>query len=182
MQCTGTSIHGVYHLKPKVYSDKRGFFLESYSLQQFAHYGITTNFVQDNHSFSVQNGVIRGLHFQYPPFAQTKLIRVIQGAVYDVVLDLRKSSPSFGKWESFELSDKTHEMIYIPKGCAHGFCTLQENTGFLYKCDTYYHPYAEGGILWNDPDLCIPWPCTDPLLSPKDEQLPRTKEFSTPFL
>jgi len=181
MEFMRTKLSGVYYIKPKIFKDNRGFFLESYSRRIFAQHGITADFVQDNHSMSVKKGVLRGLHFQHPPHTQAKLIRVTRGRVYDVVLDLRKNSSTFGQWDSFELSAENFSIVYIPRGCAHGFCTLEENTEFVYKNDNFYEPKAEGGIRWNDPTLAIPWPVDTPILSEKDAALPFFKEIFSPF-
>jgi len=181
MQFTQTKLEGVWLVKPQVFQDERGFFLESYSQKKFQEQGIEANFVQDNHSKSVKKGVLRGLHFQNPPFAQAKLVRVVKGSVYDVVLDLRKNSPTFGQWEGFTLSAENFNMLYIPKGFAHGFCTLEDNTEFLYKTDEFYAPESEGGIVWNDPDLKIDWPVENPILNERDKKWPTLKEFNSPF-
>lgn len=181
MKVEGTNLNGVILLKPQVFRDHRGFFVESYSQRVLAEAGIDTVFVQDNHSLSVEKGVLRGLHFQIPPRAQTKLVRVIRGAVYDVVVDLRRESPTYLKWEGFELTAEDFRMLYVPKGFAHGFCTLAENTEFTYKNDDFYAPEAEGGIRWNDPGLSIKWPVEEPILSKRDSQLPLLADFNSPF-
>lgn len=172
-----TKIDGVFLIKPKVFGDKRGFFLESYSEKEFLVAGIDVRFVQDNHSFSTEKGVLRGLHFQDPPFAQAKLVRVVNGSVLDVVVDLRKDSSTFGQWESFELSAENFQMLFIPRGMAHGFCVLAENTHFLYKTDNYYNVECDKGISWSDPDLNIIWPVKDPIISEKDQGQLSWKEF-----
>lgn len=178
-----TSLADLKLIEPKVFGDSRGFFVESYSERDFQAAGLCATFVQDNHSYSSQKGVLRGLHYQTQPHTQTKLVRVTRGAVYDVVLDLRKSSPSFGKWEGFELSAENFRMLWIPQGFAHGFCTLSDDVEFFYKNDRFYTPAAEGGILWNDPDLAIAWPLPDsgPVLSDKDTRHPCFKDFNSPF-
>ncbi len=176
-----TTLADVKLIQPKVFGDHRGFFVESYSEKDFAAHGLTARFVQDNHSYSSQKGVLRGLHFQIQPHTQTKLVRVTRGAVYDVVLDLRIGSPSFGKWEGFELSAENFAMLWVPQGFAHGFCSLTADVEFHYKNDRFYEPPAEGGILWNDPDLNISWPVTEPILSEKDKHHPRLADFSSPF-
>ena len=185
MQFTKTKLDGVYVIKPQVFQDERGFFLETYSQKEFQKQGIEANFVQDNHSKSVKKGVLRGLHFQNPPYAQAKLVRVAKGAVYDVILDLRKNSPTFDQWEGFTLSADNFEMLYIPKGFAHGFCTLEDNTEFLYKTDEFYVPESESGIIWNDPDLKINWPISEAeiILKDRDKNWPRFKDVknSLPF-
>jgi len=179
-----TKLKDVYLIKPKVFQDERGFFLENYSEKKFKEAGIKIKFVQDNYSMSVEKGVLRGLHFQKPPYAQTKLIRVTRGAVYDVVVDLRKNSKTFGKSESFKLTADNFLMLFIPRGFAHGFCTLEKNTEFTYKCDNFYNPELESGIIWNDADLNIKWPIKGkPILSRKDSRNLSWKEFleSNPF-
>lgn len=176
-----TTIEGLFLITPKVFKDQRGFFLESYSDKFFKSVGITTVFVQDNHSRSEPSGVLRGLHFQKPPFAQCKLIRVIQGSIYDVAVDLRKNSPTFGKWLGFELTSTNFNMLLVPQGFAHGFCTLVPGTEVQYKVDNFYSPEHDSGIRWNDPDLNIPWPVKEPVLSAKDAVLPFFKELDSPF-
>jgi dTDP-4-dehydrorhamnose 3,5-epimerase len=158
--------------------DERGFFVETYNKKMFADNGIETNFVQDNYSFSEKKGVLRGLHFQYSPHAQTKLVLVITGAVYDVIVDLRAGSPTFRKWTSVELNSFDLNMLYVPRGFAHGFCTLKDNTQVLYKVDSLYAPDADSGIRWDDPELAIPWPVASPKLSEKDRKLPCLKDIS----
>jgi dTDP-4-dehydrorhamnose 3,5-epimerase len=133
--------------------------------------------MQENHSFSERKGTIRGLHFQFPPYAETKLVRCIAGEVFDVCVDLRKDSSTFGTWEAVEISEKNKKMVLIPRGCAHGMCTLRDRSEVLYKVDNWYEPRAEGGILWNDATLNIPWPTKTPVLSKKDAQLPTFHEF-----
>jgi dTDP-4-dehydrorhamnose 3,5-epimerase len=172
MEFKKTNLEGVRLIKPQVFGDQRGFFTETYSKKKFQEAGVEAEFVQDNHSKSEKKGVLRGLHFQKPPYEQAKLVRVVKGSVYDVVVDLRKDSPTFGKWEGFELSDKNFLMLYIPRGFAHGFCTLEPETEFLYKVDNVYAPESEGGVIWNDPDLSIDWPTQSPILSDKDQKWP----------
>ncbi|MDD5673318.1 MAG: dTDP-4-dehydrorhamnose 3,5-epimerase [Chitinivibrionales bacterium] len=181
MEFTKTNLEGVWRITPKVFQDQRGFFLESYSRLAFEKHGIQADFVQDNHSCSSETGVLRGLHFQNPPVAQSKLVRVIHGAVYDVVVDLRKASPTFGKWLGTELSEENFTMLFVPKGFAHGFCTLRPNTEFLYKVDEFYKPESESGIIYNDPDLAITWPVTTAILSNRDKQFGRLRDLASPF-
>lgn len=181
MEVQTTQLDGLYLIKPVVFKDPRGFFFESYSLRTLSEKGISTIFVQDNCSYSSVKGVVRGLHFQLPPYTQTKLVRVVRGAVWDVVVDLRKNSQTFGKWQAFELTAENFQMLYIPKGFAHGFCTLTDNTEFMYKNDAFYEPAYESGIRWNDPTLAIQWPVETPLLSSKDEKLPLFQKLSSPF-
>jgi len=181
MEFIETSLKGAYVIKPKVFQDERGFFLEFYSEKVFKDNGIDTKFVQDNHSLSVKKGVLRGLHFQLPPNEQAKLIRVTKGKIFDAIVDLRKNSPTFGKWEGFQLSADNFQMLYVPKGFAHGFVTLEDNTEVIYKVDNFYAPESDSGLIWNDPDLAINWPVKDPILSEKDIQLQLLKDFQSPF-
>lgn len=160
-------IEGLIIIKPDVYEDERGHFFESYNKNIFSRQGITFDFVQDNQSFS-QKGVLRGMHFQNPPFEQGKLIRVISGSVFDVAIDIRKDSATYGKWSSVVLSDVNKLMYWIPPGFAHGFLTLEDNTILTYKCTAVYNKASEGAIIWNDPELCINWGINNPLVSAKD--------------
>ncbi|WP_368252366.1 dTDP-4-dehydrorhamnose 3,5-epimerase [Enterococcus sp. 2201sp1_2201st1_B8_2201SCRN_220225] len=186
MKVTKTNLTDVLIVEPAVFGDHRGFFTESYSEEDFKAAGITANFVQDNHSLSSQAGVLRGLHFQKGQAAQTKLIRVVTGAVLDVIVDIRKGSPTYGKWEGYILSEANHRQLLVPKGFAHGFVTLTDNVNFLYKCDNYYNAVADGGIAFDDPDLAIDWPIdiAKAILSEKDQHHPTLKEFSAenPFV
>lgn len=186
MYITKTTLQDVFIIEPKVFGDHRGFFTESYSEKVFKEHGIDFNFIQDNHSLSSEPGVLRGLHFQKGQAAQTKLIRVVTGAVYDVVVDMRKGSPTYGKWEGFIISESNHRQLLVPKGFAHGFCTLTPNVNFLYKCDNYYAPEADGGIAFNDPELGITWPfdLSKAITSEKDLKHPTFKEFEkeNPFV
>jgi dTDP-4-dehydrorhamnose 3,5-epimerase len=181
MEFQKTSLKGAFLIKPQVSQDERGFFLESYSKKKFQEAGIEADFVQDNHSLSVSKGVLRGLHFQNPEDSQAKLVRVTKGAVYDVIVDLRKDSETFGKWVGFELTADNFYMLYVPRGFAHGFVTLEDYTEFQYKCDNFYNPANESGIIWNDPDLKIYWPIENPILSEKDKKLPFFKDLKSPF-
>jgi dTDP-4-dehydrorhamnose 3,5-epimerase len=168
MNIIPTSIPDVVLLEPKVFGDERGFFYESWNKRTFAELGIAADFVQDNHSKSQQN-VLRGLHYQIE-HAQGKLVRVAAGAVYDVAVDLRRSSPTFGQWVGFTLSAEDKRMAWIPPGFAHGFCVTSESAEFLYKTTDYYSPAHERTLLWNDPQLAIPWPLDgEPLLAAKDK-------------
>ncbi|MEM4160573.1 MAG: dTDP-4-dehydrorhamnose 3,5-epimerase [Thermoplasmata archaeon] len=168
---------GVYviELEPKV--DKRGFFMRVYDDKIMAEHGLHRNWVQENHSLSVEKGVIRGMHFQFPPHTETKLIRVVAGEIFDVFIDLRKGSPTFGQWDSVILSAENKKMLYLPKGFAHGFCTLTRNCEVVYKVDEYYAPQSEGIVRWNDPDLKINWPTENPILSDKDANAKTFREF-----
>jgi len=171
-----TSISGLFIIEPQVFSDDRGFFFESYNHKNFAENGINVNFVQDNHSHSIKN-VLRGLHFQKAPYAQDKLIRVVNGEVFDVAVDIRPNSPTYGKHESVILSGENRRMFFIPAGFAHGFCVLSDTVDFLYKCSNFYSKESERGIIWNDPDLNLPWPVTSPILSLKDQSWPKLKKI-----
>jgi dTDP-4-dehydrorhamnose 3,5-epimerase len=175
MEFIKTPISGLILIKPKVHSDARGFFLETYSAPLFKAAGIDAVFVQDNHSRSLPRNVIRGLHFQKPPFEQSKLIRVIRGSIFDVAVDIRRESPTYGQWLGFELSERNFCMLFIPRGFAHGFCTLEEGTEVVYKVDNVYSPEHDAGIVWNDPTIGIAWPLNgaEPMLSDKDKALPK---------
>lgn len=166
VRVTTIEIPGVLVIEPNVYRDPRGFFVETHHVQRYEDAGMTERFVQDNYSRSVRD-TLRGLHFQ-EPHAQGKLVMVVEGAVYDVVVDIRKGSPTFGQWYGAELSAENLRQMYIPPGCAHGFCVVSEAAAFLYKCTEYYSPNDERGILWNDPALGIVWPVSRPILSGKD--------------
>lgn len=188
MKITKTLIEGVIIVEPKVFSDERGYFYESFNAEQFQREtGITTTFVQDNQSLS-RYGVLRGLHFQRPPFAQSKLVRVVQGSVIDVAVDIRIGSPTFGKYVAVELSEDNHRQLFIPRGFAHGFITTSQSAIFQYKCDNYYNLEAEGAIAWNDPTLNIDWRLAheDIILSAKDREHPLLNEtplfdYNTPL-
>lgn len=169
MQRIDSHLDGVCLIEPKVFGDERGFFFESWNQRTLADLGIEAEFVQDNHSRSARN-VLRGLHYQIE-HAQGKLVRVIQGEVFDVVVDLRRNSPTFGQWEGFTLSAENKRMVWVPPGFAHGFCVTSETAEFLYKVTDYWHPEFERTLLWNDPTLAIDWPLTaEPLLAAKDAQ------------
>jgi dTDP-4-dehydrorhamnose 3,5-epimerase len=174
MNVIATAIPGVVVLEPKVFGDDRGYFLETWSRQKYEAAGIPAVFVQDNVSFS-RKGVLRGLHYQNP-HAQGKLVQVMSGEVFDVAVDIRAGSPTFGKCVGEVLSEKNHRQMYIPPGLAHGFCVLSDTVLFAYKCTDTYNAAAEGGIFWNDPDLGIVWPIREPILSPKDEKYPRLRD------
>lgn len=182
MRVIQTIFDGVFVLEPTVYKDERGFFMESYNEQTFRKLGFDIQFVQDNHSLSVKAGTIRGLHYQLHPKAQTKLVRVTRGAIYDVIVDIRKGSPTFGKWQAFILSADNKRQLLVPKGFAHGFCTLIENTEVQYKVDEYYSLEHDRGILWNDPALGIDWPVTNPVLSEKDANHPLLADAEMNFV
>jgi dTDP-4-dehydrorhamnose 3,5-epimerase len=161
--------------------DERGFFSETYSRAQYAEYGILGDFVQDNHSLSRKTGTLRGLHFQMAPHAQSKILRCIRGSVFDVAVDIRRGSPTYGKWEGFELTAKNGHQLYVPVGFAHGFLTLEADSEIVYKCTDYYAPETEGAVLW---DSCgIDWPLAcDPILSAKDQEASPLADFNSPFV
>ena len=161
-------------VRPRVYPDERGFFSETYKKSEFAANGIGADFIQDNHSFSTR-GVIRALHYQLPPSAQGKLVAVISGRIWDVAVDIRRESPTFGKWIGGEFSDENMHMLWIPPGFAHGFVALSESAHFVYKCTAEYDKASEAGIRWDDPDLGIGWPLSDVMVSQKDAALPAFK-------
>ena len=162
-------------IEPKLFEDRRGFFMETYHQGDFEKAGILQAFVQDNHSRS-QKGVLRGLHFQKEPFAQGKLVRCIRGSVFDLAVDVRKGSATYGKWVGVTLSEESRCILWIPRGFAHGYLVLQDGTEILYKTDNFYSPGHEQGIIWNDPDLSIRWPLEDPIISDKDRIFPCLKD------
>ncbi|RUS42622.1 dTDP-4-dehydrorhamnose 3,5-epimerase [Cohnella sp. AR92] len=182
MKLTEAKLQGVILIDPTVFGDHRGFFLESYNAKTFAENGIAMTFVQDNHSLSAEAGVLRGLHYQLQPKAQTKLVRVAAGAVYDVVVDIRRGSPTYGQWQGFILSASNKRQLLVPQGFAHGFCTLVPNTEVLYKVDELYSPENDRGIAWDDPDLAIDWPTSKPILSDKDARHPTLQEAEINFV
>lgn len=181
MKMIETKLSGIVLLEPKVFEDDRGFFMESYNQKVFNELGLMQHFIQDNHSLSKETGVLRGLHYQLDPMAQTKQVRVLAGAVYDVVVDIRKNSSTFGQWEGFVLSESNKRQLLVPQGFAHGFCTLVPNTQVFYKVDNYYSPEHDRGIAWNDPDLEIDWPTSQPILSEKDKKHPQLKSADNNF-
>ena len=176
MELIQTPILGLVLIQPDVFPDERGYFFESFQEEKFRALGIDARFVQDNESLS-QKGVLRGLHFQRPPYAQGKLVRVVTGAVLDVAVDIRKGSPTYGQWVKAELNASNKLMMWIPEGFAHGFLVLEDNTIFQYKCTSYYNRESEGGIIWNDPDLAIDWGINDPIVSEKDLKGVRFREL-----
>ena len=177
---TSTGIGGLLLITPKVFGDQRGYFAETYNARAWKEAGIPETFIQDNQSLSHKN-IVRGLHFQRPPHAQAKLVRVINGSVLDVVVDIRKGSPSYGHNYTVVLSAENFCQLYIPAGFAHGFATLEDNTIFAYKCSDYYVPEAEDGLLWNDEALGIQWNVQDPVLSERDRHLKPFTDFDSPF-
>ena len=180
MEIIETPLAGLLVIKPDVFEDDRGYFFESFNHEKFLNVGLDLKFLQDNESKS-KKGVLRGLHYQAPPFAQGKLVRVMRGSVLDVAVDFRKDSPTYGKWESIFLSGQNKWMYWIPAGFAHGFVTLEDDTIFFYKCTNVYSKVSEGSILWNDPDLNINWGIADPMISDKDKISPRFKDVVSPF-
>jgi dTDP-4-dehydrorhamnose 3,5-epimerase len=175
MELIPTALPEVVIIKPDVFGDDRGYFFESFHEEKFASYGINGPFVQDNESLSQKN-VLRGLHFQREPYAQGKLVRVIRGAVLDIAVDIRRDSPSFGKWVSMKLTSENKWICFIPVGFAHGFVTLEDDTVFTYKCTNFYNKSSEGSVRWNDPELNIDWGIVNPLLSDKDKVAPLLKD------
>ncbi|ERK38522.1 dTDP-4-dehydrorhamnose 3,5-epimerase [Segatella baroniae F0067] len=183
MNVIETRIKGVFVLEPRLFEDARGYFFESYSQRDFDRQVRTIAFCQDNESRS-SYGVVRGLHFQRPPYAQSKLVRVIRGAVLDVAVDIRKGSPTYGQWVSCEMTEENHRQFFIPRGFAHGFSVLSETAVFQYKCDNFYHPEAEGALAFDDPQLAIDWriPADKVVLSEKDRHHPLLKDLDSPFV
>lgn len=183
MNIISTEIPDVKIIEPRIFADSRGYFFESFSKRVFDEEVKPVDFVQDNESKS-SYGVLRGLHFQKPPYAQSKLVRVIRGRVLDVAVDIRKGSPTYGKWVSCELTGENHRQFFIPRGFAHGFSVLSDIAVFQYKCDNFYHPESEGSIIWNDPTLDIDWqlPSSDVSLSAKDSSNPLFSDFDSPFI
>ena len=183
MEVIKTDIEGVVIIEPNIFGDARGYFYESFNAAEFeAKTGVKTTFVQDNQSKS-SYGVLRGLHFQKPPYAQSKLVRVVEGAVVDVAVDIRKGSPTFGKYVAVELTAENYRQLFIPRGFAHGFAVLSDEVIFQYKCDAYYAPESEGAIAWDDADLGIDWglPLEDVILSQKDHDNPGLSDLVSPF-
>ena len=178
MEIIKTPIKGLLLIKPKIFEDDRGYFFESWSKEFFKNIGLDLDFVQDNQSLS-QKGVLRGLHFQNPPFAQGKLVRVIKGAVVDVAVDIRKKSPTYGQHFAVELSEENKTVFWIPPGFAHGFVALKDDTIFTYKCTGVYNKESEGALIWNDEDLNIDWRVVNPLVSDKDIQAGNFNDFTT---
>lgn len=180
---TPTALPGVLILTPARHGDDRGFFSESWNRARLEEAGITLDFVQDNHSFSAQKGTVRGLHFQSDPHAQDKLVRCGRGSLFDVAVDIRRGSPTYGKWVGEELSFENGRQLLVPRGFLHGFVTLEPDTEIVYKCTDYYSPECDGAVRWSDPDIGIDWPLdgAQPVLSAKDEAAPLLADFDTPF-
>ena len=181
MKYSKTTLGGVLIIEPKIIEDNRGFFMECYVERELIEINIETRFVQDNHSLSKAKGTVRGLHYQLPPKAQSKLVRVVRGAIVNIVVDIRQGSPTFGKWLGVELSADNRRQLYIPKGFANGYCTLEPDTEVCYKVDEYYAPEQDRAILWNDEDLGIDWPVDDPVLSGRDRSAPSFKQAENDF-
>lgn len=182
MEIIKTPIEGLIVIEPRVFNDARGYFIETYNEQRYREAGIDALFVQDNQSCS-SYGVVRGLHFQKPPYTQAKLVTCTVGKVLDVAVDLRKNSPTYGQWYAVELTEDNHRQFFIPRGFAHGFSVLSEKAVFSYKCDNLYHPEAEGGLLLSDPQLAIDWqiPEIERIISDKDTKHPLLKDLVSPF-
>ncbi|MCI8623090.1 MAG: dTDP-4-dehydrorhamnose 3,5-epimerase [Provencibacterium sp.] len=183
MRVIPTDIQDLYILEPEIFGDRRGWFFESWSQRKMEEAGITVRFVQDNHSYSARKGTLRGLHLQKGEAAQAKLVRCVRGAVYDVAVDLREGSPTYRKWAGVELSAENYRQLFIPRGFAHGFLTLRNDTEFLYKADNFYTPEAEAGIRWDDPELAVDWGEARPILNAKDSAAPflRDCDFHFPY-
>ena len=181
MEIKPLKLKGSFEIIINKIGDVRGYFMETYSRPFFAEYGLQTEWVQENQSLSEKKSTVRGLHFQLPPAAQAKLIRAIRGAILDVFVDLRKDSETFGQWDAVRLSEENCKAVYVPRGFAHGFCTLSEQTIIQYKVDNPYAPECDSGIRWNDPDIKIDWETKNPVLSAKDEKLQFFKDFVSPF-
>lgn len=183
MQVQVTEIAGVLLLTGRYFNDARGYFIETYSVRAARDAGLMAEFVQDNQALSLKRGTVRALHFQAPPKVQAKLVRVLRGSIYDVAVDLRSGSPTYGHWVAATLTAQGGEQIFVPRGFAHGYCTLEDNTEVAYKVDDYYAPDCERGIAWNDPALNIDWPVSaaDAVLSDKDRKLPGFADFISPF-
>jgi dTDP-4-dehydrorhamnose 3,5-epimerase len=178
MEFRPRKLAGVFEIQLSPIQDERGFFMRSFDASLFRQAGLEREWAQENHSRSERAGIIRGLHFQFPPFAETKLVRCVRGEVFDVFVDLRKGSPTFGQWDGLVLSETNKKMIFIPRGFAHGFCTLSEQCEVLYKVDNVYSRDNEGGLLWNDPDIGIEWPLEgEPILSEKDGRNLSLRQF-----
>lgn len=180
MKISKTILEGLLIIQPTVFEDSRGYFFESFRIDTLRNQGVELNFVQDNESKSDKN-VLRGLHFQNPPYEQGKLVRVVKGSVFDVAIDIRKGSPTYGQWVSQILTEENKTMIWVPPGFAHGFLTLEDNTIFQYKCTAYYNKSSEGSIRWDDPDLNINWNVDNPIVSDKDNLAPLLNKFASKF-
>ena len=183
LEVKSLELEGVTLFRPRKFVDTRGYFIETFNAKSYAEAGVDTAFVQDNQSMSRKLGTIRGLRFQWPPAAQAKLVRVLRGSIFDVAVDLRHGSRSYGRWCSATLTGDGGEQLFVPRGFAHGFCTLEPNTEVAYKIDNFYAPSCDAGLRWDDPDLAIPWPVrpADAVISEKDAGLPFFRTFASPF-
>ena len=181
MRIKELEIKDIYEITLSPIVDQRGYFMRTFDNATLAKYNISGDWLQESQSRSIKKGIIRGLHFQLPPYTEAKLVRCLRGAIFDVFVDLRKDSATFARWGSVLLSEENHKMIYIPRGFAHGFCTLTEVSEVFYKMDNYYNEKAYSGIIWNDPDIGIHWPETDPLVSEKDAQLQTLDQFRAKY-
>ena len=177
MKIKESKLKGIFEIQLEFHEDNRGFFMRTYDDKIFMNHGLHQSWVQENHSCSNKKNTLRGLHFQFPPCAETKLVRVVSGAAFMAFVDLRKNTPTFGKWKSIILSSDNKKMLYVPRGFALGMCTLTDNCGLLYKMDNYYAPESAGTIMWNDTDLKIKWPVKDPIISEKDSKAMSFREF-----
>lgn len=184
MEVSTTDLPGVLLLKPRQFHDARGYFVETYSRRSAQAAGLAAEFVQDNQALSLRRGTVRALHFQAPPHAQAKLVRVLRGGIYDVAVDLRSGSPTYGRWLGATLTAQGGEQLFVPRGFAHGYCTLEAETEVAYKAGDYYAPQCAQGLAWDDPTLAIAWPvaAADAVLSDKDRALPRFADFASPFI
>lgn len=176
MKVTETSLKDVYVIEPQVFGDARGWFMESWSEKKLKEYGIDNEWVQDNHSYSAQKGVLRGLHYQLNPCCQAKIVRCTRGEIWDIAVDIRKGSPQYGKWVGVKLTGENKKQLYIPRGFAHGFITLSDDVEVQYKADNYYAPECDGNIRWDDPEIGVEWPMEPTILSDKDAKAPLLKE------
>lgn len=181
MELTPLKLQGAYLIQPSVFYDQRGYFMVPYQRAAFAEAGLVTDWIQDNQSLSTQRGIIRGFHFQLPPHAETKLVRVTHGRVLDVIVDLRRDSPTFGQHDAVVVSEENQRMVYIPRGFAHAFQVLSDAAVVNYKVDNDYTPSAQAGLAWNDPTINVNWPVPAALLSERDAELPFLADFETPF-
>ncbi len=181
MKVTKTKLDGVLILEPDVFGDHRGWFMESWSKKKYEDVGINVEFVQDNESFTAKKGTLRGIHFQQAPFAQSKLVRVVQGAVLDIAVDLRKNSPTYLQWVAVELSSENKKQFFIPQGFGHGFLTLTDNVQFVYKCDNFYSKEHDRSIRFDDEEIGVNWGVTDPIVSEKDMNAPKVKDSDCNF-
>ena len=181
MEIRPRKLDGAYEIHLAPVRDERGYFIRTYDEVVFRERGLVVSWAQENQSLSDRRGILRGLHFQRPPHAETKLVRVVSGAIFDVFVDLRKASPTYGQWDSVDLSMDNHTMVYIPKGFAHGYCAVTDAAVVVYKVDMCYAPEAERGLRWDDETLNIRWPIDKPFLSAKDKALPAFKDFVSPF-